>query len=181
MIPKPDASEYLAYYGRYIDKVPEGDLLQTLRTQLDETLALVRGLDEEHGGHRYAPGKWSIRTVLGHLIDAERIFAYRALRISRGDPTPLASFDENAYAEMAGSDARTLGDLADEFEHVRLGNIVFFRGLSDEALARRGTASDATVSVRALAWIIAGHEAHHVGLLRERYLPGLAQPAATTA
>ncbi|HYR12432.1 MAG TPA: DinB family protein [Longimicrobium sp.] len=179
MIPRPDASEYLEYYGKYIDKVPDGDLLQTLRGQLDETLALVRGLDEAQGGHAYAPGKWSIRGVLNHLIDAERIFAYRALRISRGDATPLASFDENAYADAADADARTLADLAEEMEHVRLANLALFRSLGDEALARRGTASGGEVSVRALAWIIAGHERHHVALLRERYLPGLA--AAATA
>lgn len=178
MIPRPDASEYLSYYGRYIDQVPEGDLLQTLRDQLDQTLSLVRGVDEARGGHRYAPGKWSIRDVLAHVIDAERIFAYRALRIARGDRTPLASFDENAYAQAANADARTLADLAQELEHVRRGNLLFLASLSDEALARRGTASDAEVSVRALAWIIAGHERHHATLLRERYLPGLAQPAA---
>lgn len=174
MIPRPDASEYLAYYGTYIDKVPDGDLLQTLGAQLDETLALVRGLDESAGGHRYAPGKWSVRDVLAHVIDAERIFAYRALRIARGDRTPLASFDENAYAQAANADARTLADLAQELEHVRRGNLLFLASLDHEALARRGTASDAEVSVRALAWIIAGHERHHAALLRERYLPGLA-------
>jgi uncharacterized damage-inducible protein DinB len=174
MIPRPDASEHLPYYSKYVDRVPDGDLLQTLRDQLDETLALVRGLDESQGGHAYAPGKWSIRGVLNHVIDAERIFAYRALRIARGDGTPLESFDENAYAETANADARTLADLAEELEHVRRGNLLFFRSLDDEALARRGTASDAEVSVRALAWIIAGHERHHVALLRERYLPGLA-------
>jgi uncharacterized damage-inducible protein DinB len=179
MIPRPDASEYLEYYGKYIDKVPDGDLLQTLRDQLDETLALVRGLDEAQGGHAYAPGKWSIRGVLNHLIDAERIFAYRALRISRGDATPLASFDENAYADAANADARTLADLAEEMEHVRLANLALFRSLGDQALARRGTASGGEVSVRALAWIIAGHERHHVALLHERYLPGLGAAAAT--
>jgi uncharacterized damage-inducible protein DinB len=178
MIQRPDASEFLAYYGKYIDAVPDGDLLQMLRTQLDETLTLVRGLPEAEGGHRYAPGKWSIREVLSHVIDAERIFAYRALRISRGDTTPLASFDENAYVEASGADARTLADLADELEHVRLGNIALLRSLSDEALARRGTASDAEVSVRALAWIIAGHELHHRTLLRERYLSGAPAAAA---
>lgn len=170
MIPRPDASEHLPYYARYIDRVPDGDLLQTLRTQLDDTLSLVRGLDESRGGHRYAPGKWTIREVLAHVIDAERIFAYRALRIARGDATPLSSFDENAYAENAGAESRTLADLADELEHVRLGNLAMFRALSDEALARMGTASGGPVSVRALAWIIAGHEMHHVALLRERYL-----------
>jgi uncharacterized damage-inducible protein DinB len=179
MIPRPDASEHLPYYGKYVDRVPDGDLLRTLRDQLDETLALVRGVDESQGGHRYAPGKWSIRDVLSHVIDAERIFAYRALRIARGDQTPLESFDENAYAEAADADARTLADLAEELEHVRRANLSLFASLGDEALARRGTASGGVVSVRALAWIIAGHERHHVALLRERYLPGLGAAAAT--
>lgn len=178
MIPRPDASEHLSYYAKYVDRVPDGDVLQQLETQLDETLALVRGLPEEQGGHRYAPGKWSIREVLGHVIDAERIFAYRVLRIARGDRTPLASFDENAYAESSGADARTLADLADELEHVRRGNLALFRSLSDEALARRGTASDAEVSARALVWIIAGHELHHVAGLHERYLAGESAAAA---
>lgn len=177
MIPRPDASEHLPYYSKYVDRVPDGDLLQTLREQLDETLALVGGLDEAQGGHRYAPGKWSIRESLNHVIDAERIFAYRALRISRGDQTPLESFDENAYAEAANADARTLADLGDELRHVRMSNLALFASLGDEALARRGTASGGPVSVRALAWIIAGHELHHVALLRERYLPGLATAA----
>jgi len=172
MIPRPDASEHLPYYSKYVDRVPDGDLLQTLRDQLDETLALVRGLDESQGGHAYAPGKWSIRGVLNHVIDTERIFAYRALRIARGDMTPMEGFDENAYADHAGADSRTLADLADELEHVRLANIAFFRALRDDALTRRGTANGAEVSVRALAWIMAGHERHHVALLRERYLSG---------
>ncbi|WP_420126623.1 DinB family protein [Longimicrobium sp.] len=179
MIPRPDASEHLPYYSKYVDRVPDGDLLQTLRAQLDDTLALVRGLDEAQGGHRYAPGKWSIRGVLNHLIDAERIFAYRALRIARGDQTPLESFDENAYAEESNADARTLADLAGEMEHVRRASLSLFASLSDEALARLGTASGGPVSVRALAWIIAGHEAHHVALLHERYLLGLGAAAAT--
>jgi uncharacterized damage-inducible protein DinB len=179
MIPRPDASEHLPYYARYVDLVPDGDLLQTLGTQLAETLTLVRGLPEEQGGHRYAPGKWSIREVLGHVIDTERIFAYRALRIARGDGTPMEGFDENAYAAASDADARTLADLADELEHVRLANIAFFRALTDEALARRGTANGAEVSARALAWILAGHELHHRALLRERYLADA--PAAAAA
>ncbi|HEX6040366.1 DinB family protein [Longimicrobium sp.] len=178
MIPRPDASEHLPYYAKYIDRVPDGDLLQTLRTQLDDTLSLVRGLDESRGGHRYAPGKWTIREVLAHVIDAERIFAYRALRIARGDATPLSSFDENAYAENAGAESRTLADLADELQHVRLGNLAMFRALSDDAFARTGTASGGPVSARALAWIIAGHELHHVALLRERYLADAPATAA---
>lgn len=178
MIPRPQASEHLPYYGKYVALVPDGDLLHTMRAQLDDTLALVRGLGEAQGGYRYAPDKWSIRGVLNHVIDGERIFAYRALRIARGDATPLASFDENAYADAANADARTLLDLADEFEHVRRGNLILLASLDDEALARRGTASGAEVTVRALAWIMAGHERHHVALLRERYLPGLAAGAA---
>lgn len=178
MIPRPDATEHLPYYGKYVELVPDGDLIQTLRAQLDETLALVRGLPEAQGGHRYAPGKWSIREVLGHVIDTERIFAYRALRIARGDATPIEGFDENAYAAASEADARTLADLAEELEHVRLGNLAFFRALSHEALARRGTANGAEVTVRALAWILAGHELHHRALLRERYLSGAPAAAA---
>ncbi len=176
MIPRPDASEYLPYYSRYIDLVPDGDLLATLRGQLDDTLGLVRGLAEEHGGHRYAPGKWNIREVMNHVIDTERIFAYRAMRIARGDRTPIEGFDENAYAAAANADARTLAGLADEWWHVRRGNVLFLGSLDADRLTRRGTANGAEVSVRALAWIMAGHERHHVALLRERYLPGLAAP-----
>ena len=170
MIPRPDEFEHLPYYRKYVDLVPDGDLVQMLRTQLDETLSMVRGLREEQGGHRYAPSKWSVREVLGHVIDTERVFAYRALRIARGDATPMEGFDENAYAAASAADTRTLADLADELEHVRLGNVAFFRALKDEALGRRGTANGAEVTVRALAWILAGHELHHRGLLRERYL-----------
>ena len=178
MIPRPDASEHLPYYGKYVELVPDGDLIQMLRIQLDETLALVRGLHEERGGHRYAAGKWSIREVLGHVIDTERIFAYRALRIARGDATPMEGFDENANAAASEADTRTLADLAGGLEHVRLGNVAFLRGLSYEALARRGTANGAEVTVRALALILAGHELHHSGLLHERYLSGAPAPAA---
>lgn len=173
MIPRPQPTEHLPYYSRYIDQVPDGDLLETLGAQSAETLALVRGLDEAQGGHRYAEGKWSIRQVLGHVTDAERIFAYRALRVARGDATPMASFDENAYVDNANFDARTLADLADEFAHVRASTLALLRPLGDAELARAGTASGGRVTVRALAWIIAGHERHHLDLLRERYLPGI--------
>lgn len=170
MIPRPDASEFLPYYGKYIDRVPDGDVLQTLDDGLGEMMALARGLPEERGGHRYAPEKWSIREVLGHIMDAERIFAYRALRIARGDATPLASFDENAYVPAGRFDARTLADLAEEYEAVRRATLLLFRSTDDEALQSRGVASGAGVTARALAWIIAGHERHHLTLLRERYL-----------
>lgn len=181
MIPRPDASEHSPYFSRYVDLVPHGDVLLTLRTQLAGTLAWMRGMDEAEGGYRYLPGKWSIRQVLGHVIDTERVMAYRALHFARGDAAPLPSMDQDQFVAAAGSDARTLADLADELEHVRHATIALFRPLSAEALARRGIASGAECSVRALAWIIAGHELHHGAILRERYLPGLVSASGAGA
>jgi hypothetical protein len=181
MIPRPDPSGHPAYFSRYVGLVPDGDVLLTLRSQLAGTLASMRGMDEEDGGYRYEPGKWSIRQVLGHVIDTERVMAYRALHFARGDAATLPSMDQDRFVAGAGSDARTLADLADELEHVRLATIALFRPLSAEALARRGIASGAECSVRALAWIIAGHELHHAAIIRERYLPGLASAAAAGA
>ena len=178
MIPRPDAAEHPPYFSRYVDLVPDGNLLLTLRSQLHDTLASIRGMDEADGGFRYLPGKWSIRQVLGHVIDTERVMAYRALHFARGDAAPLPSMDQDQFVAGADSDARTLADLADEFEHVRLATIALFRPLRDEALARRGIASGAQCSVRALAWIIAGHELHHGAILRERYRPGTAAAGA---
>ncbi len=169
---RPAPDEYAAYYEKYVSLVPEGGVAETLERQAAETLALLRGLGEEQGGHRYGPGKWSVKQLIGHVIDTERIFAYRALAIARGERAPLPGMDQDEY--MAGSDfdARTLAGLADEFEAVRRGNVLMFRALGPEAWARRGTASDNEVTVRALAYILAGHEAHHVRILRERYLRG---------
>ncbi|HWK90182.1 MAG TPA: DinB family protein, partial [Longimicrobium sp.] len=150
-----------------------------LRRQMEEAAALARGLSAEQAAHRYAEGKWSIKQVLGHVIDAERIFAYRLLRIGRGDATPLPGFDENPYVDAANFDARTAADLAAELEHVRQSTLDLLRHLDDGALARRGTASGFEVSARALAWIIAGHMHHHLALIRERYLTSPAPvPAA---
>jgi uncharacterized damage-inducible protein DinB len=170
MIPRPDASEYDPFYHRYVAAVPEGELLELLRTSLGETLALLDEVGEARAGHRYAPGKWSVREVVGHLADTERVMAYRALRIGRGDATPLPGFDENAYVAAAGFDRRRLDELADELAHVRVATLDLFGGMDGEALGRRGTASGAPVSVRALAWIVAGHEIHHRRIVRERYL-----------
>jgi len=167
---RPSDAEYAPYYGRYITRVPEGDLVRTLESQLAETLALLRGIPEARGGHRYAEGKWSLKEVVGHLIDSERIFAYRALRIGRGDATPLPGFEQDDYVRGAAFDRIPLADLAAELEAVRRATIYLLRGMDDAALARRGTASGFEVTVRALAFIIAGHERHHVGIIRERYL-----------
>jgi Uncharacterized protein conserved in bacteria len=167
---RPVAGEFLPYYGTYIDKVPDGDIVETLTSQLPQTLALIRSIPETTGDKRYAAGKWSIREVIGHLIDAERIFVYRALRFSRADATQVPGFDENAYAANGPYSKVSLADLADEFEHVRRATIQFFSHLDNDALSRRGNANGAEITVRALAFIMAGHETHHMGVLRDRYL-----------
>ena len=168
-IPRPPAAEYAPYYSRYIDRVPEGELLRTLEDQASATQTLIGGLSEAKALYRYAPGKWSIKEVIGHVTDTERVYSYRALRFARGDAIALPGFDENAWVPAGNFEARSLKDLASELDAVRHATIALFRGLDAAALARRGTASDNAVSVRAIAWIIAGHERHHVALLHERY------------
>ena len=169
-IDRPAATEYAPYYERYISRVPDGDLIELLERQLEDTLALLRAVPEERADARYAPGKWSIKEVVGHLSDTERVFAYRALRFARNDPTPLPGFDQDEYVRHGGFDARTLADLAAEFSAVRRATMDVFRYLDRDALSRRGVANGAEVSVRALAYIIAGHERHHGEVLRTRYL-----------
>lgn len=178
-ITRPAADEYAPYYSRYISRVPEGDVLELLERQGRESSALLRALPEGRGAHRYAPDKWSVKEVVGHVADSERIFSYRALRIGRADSTPLPGFEQDDFVRVAGSDRRPLRDLVAELEAVRAATIALFRGLDDEALARRGTASGQAVTARALAYIIAGHERHHLEILRGRYLGG--GPAAPEA
>jgi uncharacterized damage-inducible protein DinB len=167
---RPDPTEFLPYYAGYIARVPDGDIIETLRSQEEATVALARSLAEDKGAHRYAPGKWSIRQVLGHMADTERIMAYRALRVARGDTTPLAGFDENLYVQNARFDERTLVSLADELSLVRQGTLAVLAPLNEQEFSRSGSANGAPVTARALAWIIAGHERHHLAILRERYL-----------
>lgn len=166
----PEATEYAPYYGRYVSLVPAGDILTVLSEQLDSTQRLLRGIDEEKAAHRYAPDKWSIKELVGHIIDTERIFAYRALRFARNDLTGLPGFEQDDYIRHADFDACPLGELVREFEFVRGANLLMFKHLSDEAWQRRGIASGGEVSVRALAFIMAGHERHHMEILRTRYL-----------
>jgi len=168
-INRPAADEHIDYYGKYIALVPGDDAVDALITQIDETSGLLGRLDEARAAHRYAPGKWSVKQVVGHLADAERVFAYRALRFARADQTPLPGFEEKDYAEHGAFDARALTDLVIEFRAVRASSIALFASLSPEMALRRGTANDSLMSVRALAWAIAGHELHHRGLLVERY------------
>lgn len=167
---QPDANEYAPYYGKYISLVPMGDVVATLRRQLEDTLSLLRGLSEDQADSRYAPGKWSIKEVVGHILDTERIFGHRAFRFARNDQQPLPGFEQDDYVRAADFSRRPLSDLIAEFEHVRRANLYLFGSLDEAAWLRRGTASDNEVSVRALAYIMAGHEQHHMRIIRERYL-----------
>jgi hypothetical protein len=150
--------------------VPEGDIFEILSRQRVELPEFLRSFGEARGGHRYAPGKWSVKEMIGHVNDTERVFAYRALRFARGDETPLSSFEQDDYVRVGNFDTRTLASLTDEFSHVRATTLDLYYHLDADALARQGSASGFVVSVRAMAFVIAGHVAHHERVLRERYL-----------
>ncbi len=168
---RPQQGDYALYYEKYVALVPSGDFLEILRSQLQELIQLLSPLSEQQAEFRYAPGKWSIKEVIGHVSDAERIFAYRLLRIARGDQTPLASFEQDGYITNGSFSARILPDLLQEFSAVREATICLIRSLDDAAWLRRGTASQKEVSVLALAFIIAGHDRHHRIILEKHYLP----------
>jgi hypothetical protein len=169
VIRKPESVEYVPYYDRYISLVPGNDILTTLAQQLPETVGLFSARNEREGEFRYAPGKWSAKEVLGHLIDSERIFAYRALRISRSDLTPIEGFEQDDYVRNGPFGHCRLSDLVEEFTHVRKATLWLFRNLDEAAWMRRGVANQNEISVRALAYIIAGHELHHRKILQEKY------------
>ena len=171
VIAPPEATEYLPYYGKYISLVPGGDILTTLQEQINQTVKLLMAVNEERGDYRYAPGKWSVREVLGHMIDTERIFAYRALRFSRNDATPIDGFEQDDYVRNGPFGHCRVKMLVEEFACVRGATLFLFRNLEEGAWMRRGVAYNADVSVRALAYIIAGHEIHHRKILQEKYLP----------
>lgn len=168
----PAHGEYNEYYGTYISLVGDGDVCRNLAAQIAETDAYLRGIPEDKGGHRYAEGKWSVSELVGHLIDTERIMAARALRFARGDETPLPGFEQDDYVLTGGFGERPLAGLAEEYRLLRESNILMFEGLPAEAWDRRGVANESPVTVRALAYIIAGHELHHMRILRERYFGG---------
>jgi hypothetical protein len=169
---RPAAGECAEFYKGYIDRVPDGDVRTTLALGLEQTLRLLWAVPSEREDFAYAPGKWSVKEVLGHLVDAERVFAYRALRFGRGDQTPLPGFDENEFVRHGGFALRSLADLVTELEHLRRANLLLFRGFEVDCLSRRGVASGHPITVRALVWAIAGHELHHVDVLRDKYLVG---------
>jgi len=167
---RPAKSEFLPYYERYISLVPDGDVISTLTGQMAETQSLLRALPASVATYRYAPDKWSVNEVVGHMIDSERIFAGRALRFGRNDAQPIPGFEQDDYVRNATFDAYPLSELASELETVRQSTLYLFRHMDEEAWTRRGIANNAEVSVRALAYIIAGHELHHLDVLRTRYL-----------
>ncbi|HKV75457.1 MAG TPA: DinB family protein [Gemmatimonadales bacterium] len=173
VIAKPADGEFLPYYSRYIDLIPECDLARLLQQQIDATRAVFSTVGEDRAGYRYAPGKWSIREVLGHLADIERVMTYRLLTAARADATPLPGMDENAWVPSSGADQRKLADLVDEFSAIRAATIALCKGLSDEAWTRRGVANGHAITPRALGYIVAGHERHHLGTLRTRYAVGV--------
>ena len=167
---RPDQREYDPYYEGYVSLVADDDILGTLGAQPTRLQDLLTALPEDKGTFRYAEGKWSIKELLGHIIDGERMFAYRLFRISRGDTTPIEGFEQDGYIENAYSDQRSFADLFEEFSLLRRANMILFNNLTDDAWSRVGTANNAKVSVRALVYIMAGHVEHHLAILRERYL-----------
>jgi hypothetical protein len=165
-------NDYHPAFAGYVSLVPEDDILSVIEQGSSEMQRLLSSLDDGRAAYRYAEGKWSVKEVIGHLTDAERVFSYRALCISRGETNPLPGFDENAYMRNANFDAWRLGDLAESYALVRRSNIVLFRNLPKEAWERRGVANNHEITVRALAHVLAGHERHHLKVLRERYQIG---------
>ena len=166
---RPVAGEYAPFYAGYVARVPDGDVVETLVRHATATAQRLGRLDERQELHRYAAGKWNVRQMVGHLSDAERVFSYRMLRFSRGDATPLPGFDENLYAAAAPHDRIPLADLLGELGALRQATVALLEQLDEAAWVRGGEANGRQVSVRALAWITAGHELHHLAVLAERY------------
>jgi uncharacterized damage-inducible protein DinB len=171
--PRPGADDHAPYYGVYVRQVPDGDVLETLAREVGGTVALLEPLDETQATYRYAPGKWSVKEVLGHVIDVERVFAQRALHFARNDAAPLPSMEQDGWVETGYFDRRTLASLLEEFRVVRQANLAMFRGFDSEAWANRGVASGVEFTVRSIPYIIAGHEIHHRKVLEARYLSSL--------
>jgi hypothetical protein len=171
MAPRPDRTEAAPYYFTYIDQVPDGDICGLMAAQLPDVLRFLRGITESQSLGRYAADKWSIRDVMNHLTDCERLFVYRAFWFARAFDSPLPSFDQAVAVAAARADRRSWAELVAEFESVRTATLAFFRSLPAEAWDRRGIASDNPFTVRALAYMCVGHVAHHTKILRERYLP----------
>jgi hypothetical protein len=169
---RPEADEYDPYYSDYIDRIEEADVIEVLQRQQADSEAVLMGLTDEAGGFRYAPDKWSVKEVVGHLSDTERVFAYRALCIARGETQSLPGMDQDIYVGGARFDSRGIDSLAKELSAVRSATITLFESFDQQSWARSGVANGVRISVRALAFIVAGHESHHMAILRDRYRVG---------
>ena len=169
IIARPEPGEYDPYYDRYIALIPDADILTTLDNQRRQMMMLLCGRDEADGDFRYAPGKWTANEMLGHVCDTERIFAYRALRISRGDQTPIEGFEQDDYVKNGPFGHAPMSEMIEDYIAVRRATLTLLRNLDETAWARRGSANKKEISVRALAYLIAGHELHHKKILEEKY------------
>jgi uncharacterized damage-inducible protein DinB len=170
MLGRPQPNEAASYYSKYIERVSSDDIVAVLATQLEETVDLLSDISEEQSLYRYASDKWSMRELLGHVSDTERVFTFRALWFARGFQDPLQSYDQEVAVAVAESDIVSWAGHINEFRAIRSATIAFFRNLPSEAWLRNGIASDNSVTVRAIAYIVAGHASHHLAILRERYL-----------
>lgn len=173
ILDRPKPGEYAPSYAPYVAAVPEGDVLAFLQGQMDEVTTLFGGLSETQAAFRYAPGKWTLKDLLQHLIDSERVFSYRAMRVGRGDTTPLPGYEENAYAAAAHADRRPLLELLAEWQAVRAGSLGLFRGFPETAWGNVGNANGVPVTTRCFPFFCAGHTVHHLGIIQERYLPAM--------
>jgi hypothetical protein len=171
---RPQAGELPAFFAGYVSEVPAGDVLATLEREGESALRFLRGVPRDLLDHAYAPGKWTVREILAHVSDSERVFAYRALRFGRGDATPLAGFEQDDWVPESGAGRRPWEEMLDEFRVVRAATLHLFGSLAPDQWLRRGVANDLEISVRGLAWVMAGHELHHRRILVERY--GLSAP-----
>ncbi|MBN9119472.1 MAG: DinB family protein [Planctomycetes bacterium] len=167
-MPRPDPTEYAGFFGRYVDLVPEADVLPAMAAQLDDLLAFLRAVPDASAGVCHPPYTWTFKEVVGHVADGERVFGCRALRFGRADATPLPAFDENVFAVAAEYNRLPFADVVSEFEAARRSNLWMFRNMPEAAWTRSGPAADNRVSVRALAYIIVGHARHHAVILRKR-------------
>ena len=170
MLQRPSPDEYAPFYGNYVSLVPDGDVRDHLRTQMHEMVALTSGISDELANHAYGPGKWTLKELLLHVIDTERVFGYRLLRIARGDATPLAGFEQDDWVPHSAANVRSVSNLVLEYCAVRAATLLLLDSFTTDSWTRKGTASGKSVSVRAQAYICAGHDRHHQRIIRERYL-----------
>jgi DinB superfamily len=170
VVARPAPNEYASFYGGYVSLVPDGDIVAILEAQLPQTVALFT-LHEANGDFRYAPEKWSVKEMIGHMIDTERVFSYRAMRIARNDKTPLPGFEQDDYVKFGSAGQSSVSELLQEFSWIRKATVALLRPLEEAAWARRSVASNHEVTVRAIAYITAGHELHHRRILQQKYFP----------